>query len=790
MKWFPVFIVYLDRDVEGKSVTASCADCRIEEALDRVLAGTSLSWSRQGNQVVLRGREARASRPLSALSGIVTDSLTGESVPGAVIILRDSALREPGAAGRWCPANEYGFYALPRLSPGTYMLTVRAIGYENASLPLVVSADRAIRFDVVLRPRDITLEEITVEGERTVIASSGGIARGVYIRSTPSDRNNYLLDGARIYNPSHFGGVLSTFSGETLDDVQVVVGELSPWYGGDVGGILDLSVRQGNLERLAGSAGTGTMGSHVSLEGPLPGGTTFLASFRRSYPDAAIPFLKNGGTPGRLGSYEAIAKLTRRISSGSSVSLCGYAGGDSYTNSVEGAGEELSNDFAWGNRMINLRWLDIASPSTFLYASADYTRYDLRLGQTLAGDPQYRGGISLPSWFTIEDIGVRAGAEHYYDEEHTLRAGVGLTRHRLAGSLSAFATQVAPLEMRSASAWESSVYLQDQWLILPQVTARLGARATSFAGDGGTYSAVDPRFSLLVEAGEQTSLYTSLTAINEFMHPYRNSGLFIYYPGIFWYPPTDQARPSTSLQATLGLEERFGRDDVVGSAEVFYRSMHNLHEFVIDSAAAPRTDLNGAVILGTGTAYGAELSVRKRSGNLAGSLTYSLTWGSQRFAELNAGEPFVPRFDRRHELQIEISWAPDEHLTLGALCVLASHLPQSNPEKITGLRSTGPLSTPDTGYATSSSGRGLEIIDVNGNRIPGFQRLELSVARSLSLWGLPCRVSLRMLNGYGLLDPFVWTLRGSRDIRSKWDIMLEEPALFPLYPLIGLTVRF
>lgn len=79
---------------------------------------------------------------------------------------------------------------------------------------------------------------------------------------------------------------------------------------------------------------------------------------------------------------------------------------------------------------------------------------------------------------------------------------------------------------------------------------------------------------------------------------------------------------------------------------------------------------------------------------------------------------------------------------------------------------------------------------MNGNRIPGFQRLEVSVVRSLSLWGLNCRLSLRMLNGYGLLDPFVWALRNSRDIRSKWDIMLEEPGLFPLYPSLGLTVRF
>jgi hypothetical protein len=47
-----------------------------------------------------------------------------------------------------------------------------------------------------------------------------------------------------------------------------------------------------------------------------------------------------------------------------------------------------------------------------------------------------------------------------------------------------------------------------------------------------------------------------------------------------------------------------------------------------------------------------------------------------------------------------------------------------------------------------------------------------------------------MLNGYGLLDPFVWELRNSLDIRSKWNITLQEPDILPLYPALGLTVRF
>jgi hypothetical protein len=135
MKWFPVFIVYLDNDVEGKTVSASCTDCRIEEALNRMLAGAPLVWTRQGNQYVLRAREPQQARSLATLSGTVRDSLTGEPVPGAEVILWDSADQDRKTVQRWCPTNPYGFYSLRRLPEGKYTLVVRALGYSLSPSP-------------------------------------------------------------------------------------------------------------------------------------------------------------------------------------------------------------------------------------------------------------------------------------------------------------------------------------------------------------------------------------------------------------------------------------------------------------------------------------------------------------------------------------------------------------------------------------------------------------------------------------------------------------------------------
>jgi len=717
---------------------------------------------------------------MATISGIVTDSLTGERIADANVVLQDTSDQGNATLRRWCPTNSFGFYSLRRVSPGAHTLIISALGYGGAKVPVVVTAEASVRHDFGLKQEDITLQEITVEGRRTALAPAEGFSRGIYIRSAPSDQNQYFLDGARIYNPSHFGGVLSTFNAEVLNDVEVAVGGLPPYYGGRIGGVLDFSMRDGSRDRLSGSVGTSSLGLNLSLEGPIRSGTTFLVSGRRGYPDAAVPFLSSHGTPSRLGSMEFVGKVSHRLSSSDQVFLSAYVGRDSYNNHVQGSGSLLDNNFSWGNSTLNLRWMGIALPSLFLHASAVYTRYDFTIDHSLREMGLPPSDVPLSSDYAIEDVSLRAHAEHFYDEQHTIRAGVELTRHQMRGSVSEFSSQIAHMSLQGYSSWELSVYLQDQWRILPRVTAELGGRATSFTGDKGSFSTVDPRFSLLVSLDDQARLYTSLTSVNQFVHPYRNSGVFLFYPSIFWYPSTERVKPSTALQLTAGVQKGMKGNVYSISTEFFYRVTNNLHECATDTTAAQSTDLSDLIIFGTGRSYGMEFSLRKRTGDLTGSISYTLSWARSTFAELNGGDPFAPRIDRRHEVQVSTSYAPDREWVFGALCVLASEQsPSFDPNIVSSKRNFPSGATYEANF-----------IDVNGSRLPGFQRLEFTILRRFPFAGIPCQASLRLMNSYGLLDPFNWELRNSSDVRFKWRARLQELKVFPLFPTLGLMVRF
>jgi hypothetical protein len=585
--------------------------------------------------------------------------------------------------------------------------------------------------------------------------------------------------------------VLSSFHPEALNDIEISESGLPPSYGGRIGGILDLSLRDGTRERFSGSAGTGFLGSHLSVEGPLEPSTTYLLSGRRAYPDVLVPGLKDQGVPSRLGSSEFIAKVSHRIAGHSRLSFSGYIGRDQYTNGTAANGAQLSNAFSWGNSTANLRWVTVASPSVFLHASAVYTRYALDLDHTSSGIIGLAASGPVNSDYAIEDVAVRAHAEHYYDEHHTLLGGVEVVRHGISGYLSSFDTQLASLTLAKQSVWDLSLYIQDRWAIIPRLEAEVGARATTFSGPGGSFSAVDPRFSLLFSASDLTRIYASATSVNQFLHPYRNSGVFQWYPTLFWYPSTDAVQPTTSLQLTLGARQGIGNGDAVFSAEGFYRTMNRLHDVRWEDSPIVPGDLYSRLVTGSGKTYGVDISLRKRTGSFNGTLSYTLSWADQTFAELNSGVLFAPLFDRRHILHASAAYMPDDVWLFSALAVLAAGGTDVNQFI---LNRSEPEVADDRNVRALGASDGM--IDVNGGRFPGFQRLEVQVVHHFTLAGFSGQASLQLINGYGLLDPMVIELRENNvdriafDPRLVWRARMKGVALFPLFPVLGVTFRF
>ncbi len=89
--------------------------------------------------------------------GRVTDSETGNALPGANIFQRGTSL---GAA-----SDLNGNYIITNVPPGTYQITVRYIGYEEVTFTVQVGLNERVKRDVKLKPQAVRGETVTVTAQ-------------------------------------------------------------------------------------------------------------------------------------------------------------------------------------------------------------------------------------------------------------------------------------------------------------------------------------------------------------------------------------------------------------------------------------------------------------------------------------------------------------------------------------------------------------------------------------------------------------------------------------------------
>lgn len=148
-------------------------------------------------------------------------------------------------------------------------VVVTAEGEDSLDGPL-------IRVSSIHRGReDIQAVVATVEADvfRAVLTLPGVMPisdffSGLYVRGGSPDQNLILLDDIDVYNPSHLGGLFSTFNTDAVENVELIKGGYPAKFGGRLSSVLDVTNRQGNRVQNQGVARLSLISSSATLEGP------------------------------------------------------------------------------------------------------------------------------------------------------------------------------------------------------------------------------------------------------------------------------------------------------------------------------------------------------------------------------------------------------------------------------------------------------------------------------------------------------------------------------------------
>ena len=267
---------------------------------------------------------AQERRPEGVIRGTVTDAASGQTLPGATVIILDS---NP-VNGR--ATDERGNFVFENLPIGRYALQASIVGYEPAVFrEIAVSSAKEIFLEisleeqvnelgeVVVRPtinkeaplnrmatasaRMLSVEEASryaggYDDPARLVSAFAGVAgsmnsNGIAIRGNSPQFLQWRMEGVEVPNPTHFtditgvgGGILSALSSQMLGNSDFFTGAFPAEYGNALSGVFDMQMRSGNNQNYEHAVQAGVIGVEVASEGPFRKGeqASYLFNYRYS----------------------------------------------------------------------------------------------------------------------------------------------------------------------------------------------------------------------------------------------------------------------------------------------------------------------------------------------------------------------------------------------------------------------------------------------------------------------------------------------------------------------------
>lgn len=739
------------------------------------------------------------------ISGYITDAASGETLIGVNIFI-------PGTS-YGTTTNTYGFYSLT-IPEESAEIVVSYIGYFTFSKK--VTLGKNINLDIQLKEESTKLNEVEITAEeiqaqtsqmstinlgikdiksvpaflgevdiiKTIqllpgVQSGGEGTTGFYVRGGSPDQNLILLDGVPVYNASHLFGFFSVFNADAIKNVQLTKGGFPARYGGRLSSVLDISMKEGNMKEFHSEGSVGLISSKLTLEGPIwEDKTSFILSGRRTYADfLAQPFIKGDD---KVGYYfgDLNAKINHIFSRKDRVYLSYYGGDDKFYSKSSNSDGYDESALQWGNQTGALRWNHLYNDKLFSNLTATYSQYEFNVG----GESEFDGELQKQEYFSrIRDYGLRLDYEYSPVSNHNIKFGASYTHHDFKPGVLQFEGQEDGVSFDSILNLSNNilsndmyVYAEDDWNINKRWRINAGVHFSLYNLSDKTYTSFQPRISARYLMDDEWSIKASYASMTQFIHLISNSGIGL--PTDLWVSSTKDVAPSNSNQIALGTTKNLNGNTWEFSLEGYYKTMDNLIEYKEGASFLSGTDWqNNIEKNGKGEAYGAEFLIRKNKGKTTGWIGYTLAWTNREFENLNGGEKYSYKYDRRHDISIVLSHKFSDNFDMGLTWVYG-----------TGIAFTAPVSKyqviDNDGFVQDVT----NYTDRNAERLPGYHRLDLGMNfHKKTSWGKRTW-NISVYNAYNRQNPyFLYVSRVEAD-----KSVVKQVSLFPIIPSISYIFSF
>ena len=692
------------------------------------------------------------------ISGYIKDASNGESLPGALITVKDKNVK--------ASANTYGYYSVS-VVPGRHTLIYHFMGFQSVEKAINLSRDTVVSIslssssqmmnEVVVSSarksenvrRPLTVQELSMVkikqlppmlGEADIIKSFqlmpgvstvGEGASGFNVRGGGVDQNLILLDEAPLYFTSHLFNLFSVTNPDAMKDASLYKSEMPARFGGRLSSVLDTRMKDGNSKEWHVTGGLGLIASRLTVEGPIKKDkSSMIISGRRSYTDiltkqSTDPAVRDNS----IYFYDLSAKMNFSLSEKDKLFLSGYFGKDNIMVAKRFGME-------WGNGTGTLRWNHVFNPKLFSNTSVIYSDYKYQLA--VLNDP----GTAFKWDAGLVDYSLKNGYTWYMNSKSTAFFGIEATLHEFRPGTAepqSITSIFNKIQMHGERAADCNLYWDHELDFNDVFSLEYGLRYSAFQSlaKGNTtvydyegaaglrkspvnprefedwqtlkwYHNLQPRLALKYQAGENSSIKASYSRTAQNLHLISNT--IAASPLDMWAPSSYNVKPEIADQVSAGYFRNFTDNKYEASAELYYRDLKNQIDFINGAETLLNDNLPGDMLFGDGRAYGAEFFIKKNEGRLNGWMSYTLSRAERRN---NVFTKYYPvRHDKLHALSIAAVYDIKSNITLSGTYSFA----------------TG---TPTTLIDEQFEFDGMPVQYNSGNyrnnyRIPNYSRLDLS----------------------------------------------------------------
>jgi outer membrane receptor for ferrienterochelin and colicins len=462
-----------------------------------------------------------------------------------------------------------------------------------------------------------------------------------------------------------------TLSPRLINSFNLLTGALPAQYGLRTAGIIDITTKTGfqNKGEISLYGGSHDTIMPSADYGGSTGNTNYFVSGSFTHNRLGIESVDGSSNPlhDKTDQANAFAYVDHILGDGDRISFLGGFSNDYFqipnprglhagdTNpgwNVDGQTDYLSNDL--NERQLErtgfgaVSWLHHVGD--FTWQTSLYARYsELVYRPDITGELLFNGQAQQAKKqdFTV---GLQSEAAYHISDHHTLRGGVILSRDRGTSDTNTFVfpgeyeidpttlertgvfdqtgQPIGIVDNSASTEWTESVYLQDEWKVLPGVTLNFGGRYDHYCGFRCEHQ-FSPRVNAVWQPSRDTTFHAgyaryfspppfenvATTSIDKFVNTSA--------------APTDPTAPNTTPYAErqnyfdVGVEQKIG--PVTATIDGYYRKSRNLVDEGQFGAPIILTPFNYR----TGKIYGIEGSLSYQRGPwLAyGNLAYAKARG-------------------------------------------------------------------------------------------------------------------------------------------------------------------